>query len=259
MHDIRSPFESGAATHVGRVRARNEDSYLVRPETGLWAVADGMGGEQSGDLASHTVIEALDAIPAPASAADLLNRCEESMVHANAQLKRIGRERGSRTVIGTTLAALLAYDGYYACLWAGDSRIYRVRGGAIEQVSRDHTEVEAMVQTGLLTPEEARRHPARNVVTRAIGVYDEPELEMEHGRLEPGDTFVICSDGLTAHVRDGEIRDGVVRYGAQQACDALVALTLSRGAIDNVTVVIMRYLPAAGAGSPDDKRQWPQE
>jgi serine/threonine protein phosphatase PrpC len=259
MHDVRQRFESGAATHIGMVRERNEDCYLVRPETGLWAVTDGMGGGESGELASRTVIEALEAIPAPTSAADLLERCEDSIVETNARLKQISQARGKGVFVGTTVAVLLTFDGHYACLWAGDSRIYRVRAGAIEQVSRDHTEVEALVQTGVLSAEEARRHPARNVITRAIGIYEQPELEMEHGRLEGGDVFVICSDGLTAHVTDSEILAKVDRNGSQQACDALVALTLSRGAVDNVTVVVVRYQPADTAAYSGHRPLEPRE
>lgn len=236
-------FDTGAATHVGKVRRRNEDSFLARPEAGLWAVADGMGGEHAGDLASSLVIEALQSVGPAASAADLLAHCEERVVVANAALQRIARERGDGTVIGTTIAVLLTFNGYFACVWAGDSRIYRVRGGRIEQMSRDHTEAQELLEDGILTPEEARAYPGRNVVTRAIGVYAEPELEMQHGILEPGDTFVICSDGLTAHVQDSEIRDRVAARPPQEACDELIALTLERGALDNVTVIVVRYQP----------------
>ena len=253
MHDTRSRFDTGAATHVGMVRQRNEDSFLVRPEAGLWAVADGMGGEQSGDLASHTVIEALQHVPPPASASELLGHCEDRVVEANAALKRIAAERGDGSIVGTTIAVLLIFDSYYACVWAGDSRIYRVRGATIEQISRDHTEVQELVQDGVLSPEEARNHPGRNVITRAIGIYEDPELEMEHGALEPGDVFVICSDGLFAHVREQEILGYVARSSSQEACDAMVALTLERGAVDNVTVIVVRYLPAdVSAAAPAD-------
>jgi protein phosphatase len=251
MHDVASRFESGAATHVGMVRRSNEDCYLVRAEIGLWAVTDGMGGGESGELASQAVVEALSAIPTPTSASDLLNRCEDSIVAANSRLKQIGQARGRGVFVGTTVAVLLTFDSHYACLWAGDSRIYRVRGGEIEQMSRDHTDVEQLVQTGVLSAEEARRHPARNVITHAIGIYEQPELEMVHGKLEAGDVFVICSDGLTTHVTDREILTSVDHNSSQQACDALVALTLSRGAIDNVTVVVVRYQPTVTAANFD--------
>jgi protein phosphatase len=251
MNIARVIFDTGAATHVGNVRKRNEDSYLARPDTGLWAVADGMGGHDDGDIASQTLIRALQTIEYPASAAHLLSLCEQKVAEANSRLRALSRERGGG-VIGATLAALLTYDGFYASVWSGDSRIYVVRGGAITQLSRDHTEVQDLVSEGVITPEEAKTWPGRNVITRAIGVFDEPELEMRSGPLAAGDSFIICSDGLTNHVEDHEIMQYANSYVAQQACDALVALTLSRGATDNVTVVIVRYQPAAAPAAPSE-------
>jgi protein phosphatase len=201
-----------------------------------------MGGHAAGDLASQTVVDALRAIDKASSAAELLARCESSVIEANARLKSIAHERGD-IVMGTTVAVLLIYETDYACVWSGDSRIYLVRDARIEQVSRDHTEVEELISEGLLNKEEASSWPRQNVITRAIGVNDEPELEMINGVLQPGDTFVLCSDGLTAHVKDGEILDKVSNGHSQQACDNLIALTLQRGAVDNVTVVVVRYRP----------------
>jgi protein phosphatase len=246
-------FDTGAGTHVGKVRQRNEDRYLVRPGAGLWAVADGMGGHEDGEFASQTIVEALSAIEAPSSAAELLTRCEQQIVEANGRLREASRERGG-AVLGATIAVLLAFEGYYACVWSGDSRIYVVRGGAITQLSRDHTEVQQLLAEGVITPEEAKTWPNSNVVTRAIGVFDAPELELSSGALEIGDSFVICSDGLTQHIGDEEIRDRVSSGDSQQACDTLIALTLERGAADNVTVVVVRYRPDPGNSErPGDK------
>jgi protein phosphatase len=239
-------FETGVASHVGLVRERNEDDYLVQPETGLWAVADGMGGHDSGHLASATVIKALQSIGFPASAPDLLARFEDRVMRANDRLKEAAVARG-RGVMGATVAALLAHGDFYACIWSGDSRIYLVRNGEIAQLTRDHTEAQELVERGVLSREEARRWPGNNVVTHAIGVHDDVELELEHGVLEPDDRFVICSDGLTAHVEDGDILERVSTLLPQQACDALIALTLERGGTDNVTVLVVRC-------RPDDRR-----
>jgi protein phosphatase len=232
-----SIFETGVASHVGLVRQRNEDGYLIQPESGLWAVADGMGGHEGGSIASSTVISSLQSIGFPASAPDLLARFEDRVLRANRRLKRTSEEHGG--VMGATVAALLAHDGYFACIWSGDSRVYLVRSGRITQLSRDHTEAQELVEQGVLSREEARSWPGSNVVTRAIGVFDDVELELEHGILQAGDRFVICSDGLTAHVEDREIMERVASLVPQQACDALVALTLARGATDNVTIVIV--------------------
>jgi protein phosphatase len=240
MQNTHILFETGAATHIGKVRQRNEDSYLTRPEVGIWAVADGMGGHEDGDLASQTVIAALQSIERPTSAVDLLDRCKSQVALANDRLKTISRERGG-AIIGATVAILLTYDSHYACVWSGDSRIYVVRAGKIIQLSRDHTEVQKLLSEGIITPNEAKTWSGSNVITRAIGVFDEPELEMTSGPLQAGDSFVICSDGLTNHVQDDEILNCVRTNLSQQACDRLLELTLERGAFDNVTVIVVRY------------------
>ncbi len=243
---VAASYDTGATTHVGNVRERNEDSYLVRPEVGLWAVADGMGGHEAGDLASRTIIDALRLIDPPATAAELLAACETRVALANQRLKEIGKIRGGIT-IGATLAILLAFEDHYACLWSGDSRVYIIRAGAIRQLSQDHTEVQELVARGAITAEEARTWPRSNIVTRAIGIFEEPELEITSGPLLDGDSFVICSDGLTRHVADVEILARVSSGSAQQACEKLVSLALERGGLDNVTVVVMRYWPSTEA------------
>jgi serine/threonine protein phosphatase PrpC len=235
---------SGATTHPGRVRRHNEDHFLVLPESGVWAVADGMGGHEAGALASRTVVDALRSIGAPVSAPDLLARLEDRILRANARLKDHARERGGQAIVGSTVAALLVFGRHYACVWSGDSRLYLVRGGRIAQLSRDHTEAQELVDKGVLRADEAKTWPRRNVVTRALGVQDQPELDIDHGALQPGDVFVICSDGLTTHVDDQEILARVTGAEPQAACDALVALALERGGSDNVTVVVIHHRAA---------------
>ena len=249
-------FDTGAATHIGKVRQRNEDSYLVRPEAGIWAIADGMGGHEAGDLASRIVIEALRGIENPSSAADLLERCEERIAAANLRLKEIGQERGG-VIIGATVALLLTFDNYYACVWAGDSRIYVVRQSKIIQLSHDHTEVEELLGKGVITAEEARTWNAGNALTRAIGATEEVELEINSGPMLAGDVFVICSDGLTRHVADEEILLHVDNKLGQEACDRLVALTLDRGATDNVTVIVVRFQHEMAGGVTSSARDHP--
>lgn len=239
----RHGFCVGSASHVGCVRQINEDRCFVAADLGIFAVADGMGGHEAGEIASAAIVEALASIGRAVSAADLLARLEDRVVRANAAVHALGQRRGG--TIGSTLAVLLAYEGDFACLWSGDSRVYRIRDGAIRQLSRDHTEALALLEQGLLSPEQARTWPRRNVITQAIGVRAEPELEIEHGVLQPGDRFVLCSDGLTGHVEDHEILDLTLASEPQVACDALVALTLERGARDNVTVVIAHHRSAA--------------
>jgi protein phosphatase len=235
-----SAFETGAVSHVGRIRSANEDNLVVRPEFGIWAVADGMGGHENGALASATVAAAIESIGQTRSAPDLLARLESGVLQANAELRRHIAE-GNGAPMGSTLAVLLVHERHFACVWCGDSRIYLIRAGQILQISRDHTEVQDLVERGVMTAAEARLSPRRHVITRAIGVHDVPELDLDSGEIEDGDVFVLCSDGLTEHVAEPEILEAVEEAGAQQACNALLALTLQRGARDNVTVIIMRY------------------
>lgn len=239
-----APVEVGFVTHAGKVRQENEDRYFAAPEFGVFAVADGMGGHDGGALASATLVEALASIGAAVSAPDLLARLEDRVLRANATLWSIGRSRGA--TIGSTLAVLLTFDSHFACVWSGDSRIYLVRAGTIAQLSRDHTEARELVEKGILSAEEARIWPRRNVITKAVGARPDPELELEHGTLTDGDVFVLCSDGLVGDVADAEILACVSANAPQAACDALLAMTLARSAADNVTVVVVRSGEAPG-------------
>ncbi|MEK9281859.1 protein phosphatase 2C domain-containing protein [Bradyrhizobium sp. ISRA432] len=233
-------FDVGSVTHPGRVRARNEDSCLVRTDAGLWAVADGMGGHEAGDLASRIVVQSLDAIGMPESAADLLAECEERLFSANQQILALSHERQG-AIVGTTAAVLLVRDGYYACIWAGDSRVYLINRGGIKQVSHDHSELEELIAEGALSREDVKDWPS-NAITRAVGVADDPEFEVVTGPAEPEDIFVICSDGLTKHLQDDEILQHAATRRAQTACDEMLALALDRGGLDNVTIVVVRLL-----------------
>lgn len=242
MHAGTDPpllFETGAVSHAGLVRSANEDSHVLRPECGIWAVADGMGGHRNGALASRTLAEAITALDRSGSAPALLEGLEAAVIAANAAMRRLARENGGGPM-GSTLAALLVHGGHFACVWAGDSRVYLLRAGRIAQISHDHTEVQELVDRGTITAEEALTWPRRHVITRAIGVHDRPELEIEQGAIAAGDVFLICSDGLTNHVGEAEIGAAIAEAPAQQACEALLGLVLERGAEDNVTIVVIR-------------------
>ena len=240
-------FDVSSVTHAGKVRVRNEDSCLVRTDTGLWAVADGMGGHEAGDLASRILVESLNAIEQPEAALDLLEQCETQIFRANQQIVDLSRARDGAT-IGTTAAVLLVRDKHYACVWAGDSRVYLINGGGIKQLSRDHTEVEELVAAGTLSREDAKNWP-NNVITRAVGVAEDLELEIVSGSADPGDIFVICSDGLTKHLRDDEILKYAAGRNARAACEAMLELALERGGFDNVTAVVVRLMAAVPRSS----------
>lgn len=240
MLESDGTFEIGSVTDKGRVREENEDALLVAPQVGIYVVADGMGGHEAGRLASTMIVEELAAVAPAASAAQLLTQCEKKIAEANRRIRTASEQRGG-AVIGSTIASLLIYHRFFACVWSGDSRIYLIRNGAITQLTRDHTEVEDLIEQGVLTRDEALRWPRRNVITRAIGVCDEPELELVDGALTLDDTFLLCSDGLTTYFADEEILRGVEGVAAQAACDELLRQTLQRGGADNITIVVIRY------------------
>jgi len=144
---------------------------------------------------------------------------------------------------------------HFACVWCGDSRVYLRRGGKFWQVSRDHSEVQELVDLGVLDEVEARSWPRRNVVTRALGASDRPELEIVDGPVHQGDRFLLCSDGLTAHLADDEIPSMLRSDDPQRACDDLLALTLRRGASDNVSLIVVDSLAEDGRGVRTARRK----
>lgn len=242
-------FQTGHATHVGHVRSENEDSYLARPDIGVWAVADGMGGHEAGAFASAVVVETLSTLQPARDVETLTHSCLERIDQANAVILDHSRETQSGT-IGTTVAALLAVGRRFACVWCGDSRIYRIRDDRIDLLTRDHTQLQEFIDSGVLTPEEATNWPNRNVLTRAVGVMDDPMADSIVGEMKLDDIFVVCSDGLTGHVSEDEIRDAVGRRSAGGGCAMLIDLALSRGGKDNVTVVIVHFKPEITRNMP---------
>ena len=235
-------FRSWGATHCGTVRDHNEDGFVNRPDLGLWSVADGAGGHQSGEVASKMVVDALETCPPNLSAADLLNEVRSRIEGAHAALRAEGNRRGNGAVLATTVVAVMARDDHFACLWAGDSRIYLLRGGQLAQISRDHSLVQEMVDSGALSPEDAINHPHANVITRAIGADIEPlELEKRSGELLRGDRLMLCSDGLCKTLDDTAL--AVIMAADEDAiAERLVLAALAAKATDNVTAVVIEVV-----------------
>lgn len=237
-------LDTGAATDTGRVRDHNEDSFLVKPEFGVWVVADGMGGHDAGDFASQTIVAELSSIGFAFSGEDLQARFMERLGRAHHRIVDHAASLGGGTV-GATLVGLLVHEDQYLCIWSGDSRIYRLRDGELIQQTSDHTEVRELFEAGLISAEEAASWPRKNVITRAIGVTDEPQCDTVGSELQAGDIFLLCSDGLTEHNSDADLERALsTGMDAQSICDALVGQTLERGAKDNVTAVVLRCLEA---------------
>jgi len=237
-------IETGGLTDTGCVRDHNEDSFVVRPDQGIWVVADGMGGHDAGDYASQTITGEMASVGFSISTSDLQARFMERLGRAHHQIRAHAESLGGGTV-GATLVGLLIFEAEFAVIWSGDSRIYRMRDGVLEQLTKDHTEVRELLEAGMITPEEAETWPRKNVITRAIGVSDEPNCDIATGNVRAGDVFLLCSDGLTEHNSDADLQQ--ILHGAttpQEACDMMIAQTLERGAKDNTTAVVVTVAPS---------------
>ena len=214
----------------------NEDRVLDRPEAGLWAVADGMGGHRDGDVAASHLVEALASLAPEASGYGRLQEAARRVGCLNTEL--FGR-RGRDGPVGSTLVLLLVYEAHYACLWAGDSRAYRLRDGGITAITRDHSLVQELVEAGVICDSARRTHPGAHVITRAVGA--KPELELEHrfGPIEAGDTFILCSDGLSGCLRDQDIAAAIQPLDLAASADRLLTAALEEGAPDNISFVLI--------------------
>ena len=235
-------FAEGHRTDVGRGRPENEDNLLVDREHGLYAVADGMGGHRAGEVASATAIETLKEAFLGGQ------RLDQAVVSANAAVFAKGADDPALQGMGTTITAI-ALEGDRTALFGhvGDSRAYLMRDGTVTQVTADHSLVEQLVREGRLTPEEAQHHPQRAIITRALGVDAQVEVDTYRVELKAGDRFLICSDGLTNMLSDDTIGQTLRRHAdPQQAADTLVDMANQAGGDDNITVVILDALSDGG-------------
>jgi serine/threonine-protein phosphatase Stp1 len=233
-------LKSWAVTHTGAVRKHNEDNLLSRPDLGLWAVADGAGGHDSGELASGMIVAELERLPGQLTASALLSEIRLTLSAVHEALRTEAARRGGHSIIASTFIALVLRDRHFACLWAGDSRAYLLRAGVLQQLSRDHSLVQELVDSGMLDAEAAENHPHANVITRAVGAdSDTLELDKVIGTAEPGDRFLLCSDGLSKTLSTAEITS---LLGAPQGVpppELLIAAALAHQVNDNVTAVVV--------------------
>ena len=242
---------ASALTDTGRRRPQNEDTFVCDPP--LFAVADGVGGAQAGEIASRLAASALEERPAAALGEETL---AELLHVANDRIYQHALIDPAAAGMGTVVTALLVDEaaGTIAIGHVGDSRAYRLRDGALEQLTPDHSLVGELVRAGRLSTEEAEQHPHRSVITRAVGTEPVVEVETLTVVAAPGDLYLICSDGLTDIVRDGQIAELIAAadHDPDAAAEALVAAANAAGGIDNITVVLFEIVdgradPAAGA------------
>ena len=231
-------IEFGHLTHAGLRRELNEDTYYGDSSLGLWLVADGMGGHEFGEVASAM---ARDTIVREIRQGTPL---EQAIRIADEEIIRISRRRKETLPMGTTVVAARVAGNRFEVAWVGDSRVYLWHGGKLAQLSRDHSYVQELIRQGVISVEQARSHPKRNVVTQALGVTDPDALNVEtlSGELVPGTQLLLCSDGLTEEVDDAVIARVLAHTecSAQECVDGLVAAALDGGGSDNVTVILIR-------------------
>lgn len=235
-------FECVSRTHVGLRRSINEDSLLVETDRGLWAVADGMGGHEAGEIASTMVTDALRCLPLESDIDQLAANAVDALTEVNRELIKLARSGGREQTIGTTVVGLAIANDQFRCFWMGDSRAYHLRGGALRRVTRDHSLVQDLVDAGMLSPEEAETHENANLITRAVGASENVAVDIVEGEARSGDHFLLASDGLTRVMRDHELAAELERGPLGEVADNLIDAVLARGAPDNVSLIITRLL-----------------
>jgi protein phosphatase len=241
MSDV---LRHGAATDIGRSRKANEDAILVQPP--LFAVADGMGGHLAGDVASQTAVETL-----AHEIADAQSSLAAAVKEANRRVFDRAQSSSELSGMGTTMTAVLASGSRVEIAHVGDSRAYLYRKGRLSRLTRDHTLLERMVRQGKLRPEDARNHPQRSVLERALGVEADVRIDVQTLDIRPGDRLLLCSDGLTTMLEEARIVQILGREeDPSAACDRLVAAALEAGGHDNVSVIVVDYPAVDEAGNP---------
>lgn len=247
LHDrtFRRPIDwrSGACTDVGAVREVNEDALIEREDIGLWAVADGMGGHEVGDVASRMIVERLAMVESADRLSDFVDVVEQAVLEVNRDILDYADVMFDKATMGSTLVTLVLRGRVGVCLWAGDSRLYRLRNHHLTQLSRDHSHVQELIEMGTIRPEDAARHPNANIITRAIGVEEDSFVDINVFNAQIGDTFLLCSDGLHNMVPEEDLLRILGGRDTQQMAQELVQASLARGAPDNVSVVVVRGEP----------------
>jgi type VI secretion system protein ImpM len=242
-------WRSCGRSDVGNVREINEDAFLDNPTEGIWAVADGMGGHLAGDEASQAVVDALANLTPGGTLEALTADVKACLQSTNANLIRRSRENNPDQIMGSTVVVMLAVDRHCAAIWAGDSRLYRFRDGLLTQLSRDHSPDADMATPDRPlsgAPTEMRRS---NVITRAVGADETLALDTITFNAAGGDTYLLCSDGLDKALNQREIENMLNRQNPDECSQALIDMALSRGARDNVTVVVVAAAPEMDVNS----------
>lgn len=228
---------SAGRTAQGKSRARNEDAFLDCPQRGCWAVADGMGGHHAGNVASQWVVRSLAALPDQGDFDQRIGAVRRCLRGLDSQLQPTNGVAG---IMGSTVVVLLLAHDRAACIWAGDSRCYLWRGQRLYQLSRDHSLQQQLIDTQQLSPQLAQAHPGARALTRAVGARQPLRLEILELRSQPGDVFLLCSDGLYQGLSHRELGRAMSAGTPRQVVDRLFSSVLLGPARDDLTAVVVR-------------------
>lgn len=240
--DVNLYVSSHSLTDKGRKRLHNEDSFYASDEKSIWVVSDGMGGHNAGDFASQSLMQAIHSF-APSNSIEVTAKNLEKIIQdINLDLIEKAADIANDTVIGATLAMLIANNNNGILLWAGDSRIYRIRSGEMEQLTHDHSLVNDLIKQGTVKQEDAHKHPESNKITRAVGYKKDLELDYRKISIRANDRYIICSDGLTKELADDVILS-LADHGSTNAANTeLMQQALDAGGHDNVTTITIDFM-----------------
>lgn len=241
---IRRPIKwtTSSDTNVGMVRTVNEDSIISNINAGLWAVADGMGGYEAGDVASNMIVSALSEIGCHDHLNQFVDDVEDKIIDANQRILEYSEIMHDGRILGSTIVSLLIKGQVGVCLWAGDSRLYILRNNQLQQISKDHSHVQELIDKGSITLEQSYNHPDANVITRAVGTNDELYVDICTFNVQLGDTFLLCSDGLYNTVDDYDIEKHMRSQDTDNAVKQMIVQALEYGAPDNVSVILVKSI-----------------
>jgi protein phosphatase len=269
MANLSSVLEIVTATHPGMVRSHNEDSLAADAEIGLAVLADGMGGYNAGEVASGIAVELIrtemkkalaSRKPEAFDGADAERLIEKHAANANTAIYRASQSQPHYSGMGTTLVVALWHDDRLSVGHIGDSRLYRLRDGALEQITRDHSLLQEQIDSGMITREQARHSQNKNLVTRAVGIDPEVETEVHTYSVQPGDLYLLCSDGLSDMVSDEDVQLTLTSLAANLplAAEQLVQLANDNGGRDNISVILVRIAKRypARTGALDRVKAW---
>jgi len=228
---------SWAASHAGG-RAQNEDAHLDRPDLGLWVVADGAGGHRDGAIAARAVVAALETIPAGLSAAEVMVQVRLRLASVDTTLRAGAAMLGENAIIASTVVVLIVRGNFFACLWAGDSRAYLLRQGMLHQLTRDHSIVQELLDSGAIFM-EAEAHPQANIITRAIGGGEPLQLDKISGTIELGDRLLLCCDGISKTVPAQELARLLDEPLDDRTAVRLLDAAMARAVSDNITAIVV--------------------